>query len=104
MFYMKVVKGVNHKCSHDKEKKIFFYFFNSDVYIYIYIYDGNSLNLWQSFHDIFKSNQYAVYTLNLYSAICQFVIVWSPSHVQLFVTPGTVARQAPLSVGFSRQR
>ena len=25
------------------------------------------------------------------------------SHVQLFVTPGTVARQAPLSVGFSRQ-
>ena len=28
MFYMKVVKGVNHKCSHDKEKKFFFYFFN----------------------------------------------------------------------------
>ena len=25
------------------------------------------------------------------------------SHVQLFVTPWTVARQAPLSVGFSRQ-
>jgi len=68
------------------------------------VYDGNSLNLWQSFHDIFKSNKYAVYTLNLYSAICQFVIVWSLSRVQLFVTPGTVARQAPLSVGFSRQR
>ena len=25
------------------------------------------------------------------------------SHVQLFATPWTVARQAPLSVGFSRQ-
>ena len=24
-------------------------------------------------------------------------------HVQLFVTPGTVAHQAPLSIGFSRQ-
>ena len=31
MFYMKVVKGVNHKCSHDNEKNFFFYFFNSDV-------------------------------------------------------------------------
>jgi len=25
------------------------------------------------------------------------------SHVQLFMTPWTIARQAPLSVGFSRQ-
>ena len=25
------------------------------------------------------------------------------SHVRLFATPGTVARQAPLSMGFSRQ-
>ena len=25
------------------------------------------------------------------------------SHVQLFVTPGTVAHQAPLSMGFSQQ-
>ena len=25
------------------------------------------------------------------------------THVQLFVTPRTIARQAPLSVGFSRQ-
>ena len=29
--------------------------------------------------------------------------VQSLSHVQLFVTPWTVAHQAPLSVGFSRQ-
>ena len=29
--------------------------------------------------------------------------VTSLSHVQLFVTPWTVAQQAPLSVGFSRQ-
>ena len=31
------------------------------------------------------------------------VKVKSLSHVQLFVTPWTVARQAPLSMGFSRQ-
>ena len=30
-------------------------------------------------------------------------IVKSLSHVQLFVTPWTVAHQAPLSMGFSRQ-
>ena len=31
------------------------------------------------------------------------VVVQLLSHVRLFTTPGTVARQAPLSVGFSRQ-
>ena len=31
------------------------------------------------------------------------VRIQSLSHVQLFVTPWTVARQAPLSMGFSRQ-
>ena len=31
------------------------------------------------------------------------VVVQSLSHVQYFVTPWTAARQAPLSVGFSRQ-
>ena len=31
------------------------------------------------------------------------VVVWSLSRVQLFATPGTVARQAPLSMAFSRQ-
>ena len=30
-------------------------------------------------------------------------VVWLLSHVWLFVTPWTVARQAPLSMGFSRQ-
>ena len=30
-------------------------------------------------------------------------VVWMPSHGQLFETPWTVACQAPLSVGFSRQ-
>ena len=30
-------------------------------------------------------------------------VVESPSHVQLFATPWTVARQAPLSMGFFRQ-
>ena len=31
------------------------------------------------------------------------VCAQSLSHIQLFVTPGTTARQAPLSMGFSRQ-
>ena len=32
-----------------------------------------------------------------------FVVVWLLSRFQLFVTPWTVARQAPLSMEFSRQ-
>ena len=42
--------------------------------------------------------------------VCLFVLYWamkvkvkSLSHVRLFVTPWTVAYQAPLSMGFSRQ-
>ena len=35
--------------------------------------------------------------------ICVCVCAQLFTHVQLFVTPGTVARQTPLSVGFSRQ-
>ena len=31
------------------------------------------------------------------------VVVWSLSCVPLFATPGTIARQAPLSIGFLRQ-
>ena len=31
------------------------------------------------------------------------VVVWSLSRVQFFATPWTVARQAPLSMAFSRQ-
>ena len=31
------------------------------------------------------------------------VCAWSLSHVRLFATPWTVAHQAPLSMGFSRQ-
>ena len=32
------------------------------------------------------------------------VVVWSLSRVQLFATPGTVARQAPLSMGILQAR
>ena len=35
--------------------------------------------------------------------LCVCVVVKSLGHVQLFVTPWTAARQAPLSSGFSRQ-
>ena len=31
------------------------------------------------------------------------MVVYLASHLQLFATPWTVARQAPLSMGFSRQ-
>ena len=35
---------------------------------------------------------------------CTVVVLWSLSHVQLFVTPWTVACQVPLSVGISQAR
>ena len=35
--------------------------------------------------------------------MCIWVCAWSLSHVQLFVTPRTANRQAPLSMGISRQ-
>ena len=47
-----------------------------------------------------EGGQYSV-TPNEYSI--SFVCAQSLSHVQLFVTPRTVAHQAPLSMGFSRQ-
>ena len=34
---------------------------------------------------------------------CSLTVVWSLSCIQLFATPWTVARQAPLSTGFPRQ-
>ena len=62
---MKAVKGVNPESSPHKKKK--FYFFN-----FVFIWDDRcSLTLvWSSFHDVCKSNHYAVW-LNLYSAIHQ---------------------------------
>ena len=38
-----------------------------------------------------------------YKDYLKHIVVWLLSHVRLFVTPWTVARQAPLSMGFSRQ-
>ena len=44
-------------------------------------------------------------TLRAALSSCQHHIRWyqSLSHVQMFVTPWTVAHQAPLSIEFSRQ-
>lgn len=56
MLYMLYMK-VNPRSSYCKEKRFFFYFFN---FISLRL-DGCSLNLWQSFHDIVKSNHYAVH-------------------------------------------
>ena len=36
-------------------------------------------------------------------SVCACVCVCALSHIQFFVIPWTVARQAPLSMGFSRQ-
>ena len=36
-------------------------------------------------------------------SVCVCVSVYLPSHARLFATPWTVAHQAPLSMGFSRQ-
>ena len=35
--------------------------------------------------------------------VCVYICIYVLSHVCLFATPSTVARQAPLSMGFSRQ-
>ena len=45
-----------------------------------------------------------VYIEILFPAIWQIVVVLSLSCVQLTATPWTVARQASLSMGFSRQK
>ena len=39
----------------------------------------------------------------LYAHFCKCVCAQSFSHVRLFVTPWTIAHQAPLSIGFPRQ-
>ena len=57
-------------------------------YIYIYIYIIHILQI----HRLY------VLLVNI-----EHVCVCVPSHVQLFVTPGTVACQDPLSMKFSRQ-
>ena len=35
--------------------------------------------------------------------VCACMCYWLLSHVRLFATPWTIAHQAPLSMGFSRQ-
>ena len=42
-------------------------------------------------------------TSNQPTVHCVVIVVSSLSHIQLFVTPWTVAHQAPLSMGFSGQ-
>ena len=55
---------------------------------------------WMKLEPIIQSevSQKEKYQYSIYSDI-----VKSLSHVRLFATPSTVARQAPLSMGFSRQ-
>ena len=41
--------------------------------------------------------------LKKYICMCVYIVIQSLSHVRLFVTPGTAAHQAALSMGFPRQ-
>ena len=88
MLHMKVVKRVNPKSSHHKEKILLCYFFN-----FVSIWDDECpLNvLWSSFHDI--SQTIMLYTLNSYSA-------QSLSCVRLCDPMG---HQTALSMAFPRQ-
>ena len=70
-YVWKLLKRVNPKKSSHHKEKFYFYFFN---FISVW-YDGCSLNiLWYSFHDI---HFIMLYTLNLYSAVCQLIAQWN---------------------------
>ena len=51
--------------------------------------------------DCFSSLYVLYFSIRCSGRVC--VCVWALSHVQLFVTPWTLAHQAPLSMEFSRQ-
>ena len=78
-----------------------FYSFQSNLFkqiclvkhIYIYIYTHTYVYV-----HIFETNTHTHTHTHTY-----IVVVQSLSHVQLFSIPQTVARQAPLSIGLSRQ-
>ena len=52
-------------------------------------------------HSVFKSKSWKSFLISLFPL--QLSSVQLLSHVPLFATPWTVAHQAPLSMGFSRQ-
>ena len=70
-YVWKLLKRVNPKKSSHHKENFYFYFFN-----FISVWnDGCSLNiLWYSFHDI---HFIMLYTLNLYSAVCQLIAQWN---------------------------
>ena len=57
--------------------------------------------MWQNSHKVHHLNHFQACSLVI--LVYTFTHVCSVVHVQLFVTPWTVALQAPLSMGFSRQ-
>ena len=59
---------------------------------------------YQSCSDFWQQNDYILVKINTLNIVHMHTCVLSLfSHVWLFATPWTVARQAPLSMGFSRQ-
>ena len=73
--------------------------FIHSLFIYSFIYLHISWITQLTFIECFLSGRYA-----LVSGYSLLLLLFShSSHVRLFVTPWTVARQAPLSLGFPRQ-
>ena len=88
------------------------------IYIYIYIYMKSLYNSISLSYVAFKAKYYKIFecsynkisiiNINIYSQIwlaffSTFLVLSYFSHVQLFETLWSVAHQAPLSMGFSRQ-
>ena len=85
----------------------------NEVFLFCPISKISKANLWLNFPSLFWSSS-SCFSRDLVVSVVLpisqnfyliFVLFWrsSLSHVRLFATPWTVAHQAPLSMGFSRQ-
>ena len=73
------------------------------VYIYI-IHFNATATLVRHTRNHKKASRTKMYIIHLYMHVCvYFTKRWENKSVQLFVTPWSVARQTPPSMGFSRQ-
>ena len=71
------------------------------IYIYIYIYICDCI---KKIRKTNKTDNTITSVIRGYLCLLPFTLcAWLLSHVWLFATPWTVAQQAPLSMGFSRQ-
>ena len=73
---------------------------NSNIYIYMYIYIYIHIYIYIFFINLYISDGLPLFLWIMLLCMC---VLSCFSCVQFFVTPWTVARQAPLSMGFCRQ-